>query len=190
MYGATSPPGTEPAKEELTIESFFAEPPKVIDPTLPILESVLFDPWLGHTVGDVVVKGVKQVGWTPWDDFTPEATSFDAKMTEIVENTDVIKDEAMDQMVSWATGVVTVDPMNPGSEPTRAEAIDLFAQKKAVAAAVQIQDYEMVDSSSDEDDAIAKLEEETLKILDEQSTETSSKKARVTFEVDVEAQRH
>ena len=96
-------------------------------------------------------------------------------MTEIVENTDVIKEEAMDQMVSWATGVVTVDPRNPLSEPTPEEAIDLFAQKKAAAGGVP--EVVIEDSSSDEDDANAKLGAETLKILDERS----SKKPRVTF---------
>jgi hypothetical protein len=35
---------------------------------------------------------------------------FDVKVAEIVANTDVGKEEAMDQMVSWALGVIAVDP--------------------------------------------------------------------------------
>ena len=93
--------------------------------------------------------------------------AFDKKMAEIVENTDVVKEGAMDQMVSWATGVVTVDPLQPASAPTRSEAIDLFAQKAAAAKGVP--EVIIKDSSSEEDEANTRLELETLKVLEERS---------------------
>jgi hypothetical protein len=169
LYGATLPSGA-------TLES-------QVEPVVPSFSETEPDPPTGCVVGDASIKGIKRPGWDPENDSEPEVIDFDIKMTDIVKKADVVKEEAMDQMVSWTTGVITVNPLVPDSQPTREEAIDLFAQKRAASRIVTIEDYEIVDSSDDEDVTNVMLDDEIEKVLAEVKAvkvePESPKKARV-----------